>query len=214
MKGDGRECTKDRKRGEKIERAQSATHHKAQVLLDVPQYDFNWQHVYQLATPLPLSQIDKLEFDVVFDNSTANPVNPDPTEYVTWGDQTWGEMAVAFFEVSEPRHKHIAGPSDSVLAYDGSVKNATEVEPKDASAEKAEEETEQKPEEIPADVLARMKKEADRILSKFDKDKDGRVGKFETPLAFRRYAFRGIDANNDKELTREEIENAARYQTR
>jgi hypothetical protein len=30
-------------------------------------------------------------------------VNPDPTQHVTWGDQTWEEMAVAFFEIAVPR---------------------------------------------------------------------------------------------------------------
>ena len=74
-----------------------------EVILDVPNYDFNWQHAYQLKNPIPLSNLDRLRFDVAFDNSSKNPVNPNPSEYVTWGDQTWEEMAVAFFEVSEPR---------------------------------------------------------------------------------------------------------------
>lgn len=72
------------------------------TLLHVPQYDFNWQHSYRLTAPIPFSQIDQLGFEVRFDNSANNPVNPDPKQYVTWGDQTWEEMAVAFFTVSEP----------------------------------------------------------------------------------------------------------------
>lgn len=75
------------------------------VLLNVPQYDFNWQHTYQFAKPIPLSEIGSLRFDVVFDNSEANPFNPDASEWVYWGDQTWEEMAVAFFEVSTPRRR-------------------------------------------------------------------------------------------------------------
>jgi peroxiredoxin len=74
-----------------------------QILLDVPHYDFNWQHSYYLAEPLPLSSIDKITMTATFDNSAANPNNPDPTQYVTWGDQTWQEMAIAFLEISEPR---------------------------------------------------------------------------------------------------------------
>ncbi|WP_339910196.1 redoxin domain-containing protein [Symmachiella dynata] len=76
-----------------------------EVLLDVPQYDFNWQHVYELAEPMPLSSVKALEFTVKFDNSKANLANPDPSQHVSWGDQTWEEMAVAFFEVSIPRGK-------------------------------------------------------------------------------------------------------------
>ncbi len=52
--------------------------------------------------PLPLDTIESIEFTAKFDNSTGNPVNPNPNEVVTWGDQTWEEMAVAFFEVSQP----------------------------------------------------------------------------------------------------------------
>jgi len=77
----------------------------AEVLLDVPQYEFNWQHIYELADPLPVGDIEKLRFRAVFDNSKANPFNPDPERHVTWGDQTWEEMAIAFFEVAIPRGK-------------------------------------------------------------------------------------------------------------
>ena len=32
-----------------------------------------------------------------FDNSTKNAYNPDPTQTVRWGDQTWEEMMIGFF---------------------------------------------------------------------------------------------------------------------
>jgi len=73
-----------------------------EVLLDVPHYDFNWQHSYVFDEPIPLNQIDDIHFTVAFDNSEGNPFNPDPKEWVTWGDQTWEEMAVVFLEVAEP----------------------------------------------------------------------------------------------------------------
>ncbi len=71
-------------------------------LLKIPKYDFNWQHTYEFAEPLDLSSMDRLSFKATFDNSTNNPFNPDPTQYVVWGDQTWEEMAVAFLEVAIP----------------------------------------------------------------------------------------------------------------
>jgi peroxiredoxin len=73
-----------------------------EVLLDVPRYDFNWQHSYVFEEPVPLNQIDEIHFSFAFDNSERNPFNPDPKEWVTWGDQTWEEMAVVFLEVAEP----------------------------------------------------------------------------------------------------------------
>ena len=35
-----------------------------------------------------------------FDNSKQNPHNPDPESAVTWGEQTWAEMMVGFFDVA------------------------------------------------------------------------------------------------------------------
>lgn len=159
------------------------------LLLDVPNYDFNWQHTYRLKHPIPLSQLDKIEFDVTFDNSEANPVNPDPTEYVSWGDQTWEEMAVAFFEVKEPREKPKATPTKSTEEQVKTVSKSNEVSP---------------------EKRKRMQREADRILSKFDENKDGLVTELEAPFAFRR-VFWQIDKDRDKKLSRSEIEEAARH---
>jgi len=81
-----------------------ATRHpdSSQILLDVPQYDFNWQHAYVLQEPLALDGAVRLECQARFDNSDNNLVNPDPSASVRWGDQTWEEMMIAFFEVSVP----------------------------------------------------------------------------------------------------------------
>lgn len=73
------------------------------TLLSVPNYDFNWQHIYEFKNPIPLRDIKSLNFTATFDNSSANPANPDPTQPVLWGDQTNEEMAVAFAFVVIPR---------------------------------------------------------------------------------------------------------------
>ena len=39
----------------------------------------------------------------VFDNSERNLANPDPTKTVRWGDQSWEEMMLGFFDVVLPR---------------------------------------------------------------------------------------------------------------
>ncbi|MEX0793482.1 MAG: hypothetical protein WD045_10125, partial [Pirellulaceae bacterium] len=38
-----------------------------------------------------------------FDNSDRNPHNPDPTQLVRWGDQTWDEMMIGYFDIAQPR---------------------------------------------------------------------------------------------------------------
>ncbi len=71
-------------------------------LLRVPRYDFNWQLVYEMGQPKLLPQGTLLRADATFDNSPNNRFNPDPKAEVRWGDQTWEEMMVGFFDVAIP----------------------------------------------------------------------------------------------------------------
>jgi hypothetical protein len=65
-------------------------------------YDFYWQLSYRLAEPQPLAAGTTLQAIAWFDNSKNNPHNPDPTAAVYWGDQTYDEMMVGFFDVAVP----------------------------------------------------------------------------------------------------------------
>ena len=65
-------------------------------------YHFHWQLSYRLAEPRPLKAGTKLQAMAWYDNSDKNPHNPDPTQMVTWGDQTYNEMMVGFFDVAVP----------------------------------------------------------------------------------------------------------------
>jgi hypothetical protein len=75
--------------------------HTKETLLHV-NYNFYWQLSYKLATPLPLKAGTELQAIGVFDNSYNNPHNPDPTKAVHWGDQTYEEMMVGFFDIAVP----------------------------------------------------------------------------------------------------------------
>lgn len=63
-----------------------------EVLLHVPNYDFNWQTTYELAEPKYIPAGTKIVHTTWWDNSAQNPANPDPTIEVTWGEQSWEEM--------------------------------------------------------------------------------------------------------------------------
>jgi len=63
-------------------------------------WDFHWQLSYQLAKPMHLAAGTELQAVAWFDNSSANPHNPDPSVAVRWGDQTYDEMMVGFFDVA------------------------------------------------------------------------------------------------------------------
>lgn len=71
---------------------------RRQTLLSVPYYDFNWQNVYRLATPLSLPRGTRIECFAHFDNSSANPLNPDPTQTVRWGEQSTDEMMIGYLD--------------------------------------------------------------------------------------------------------------------
>jgi hypothetical protein len=76
---------------------------KHETLLDVPHYDFNWQTSYRLTEPIKLPAGTKLHAVAHFDNSADNPNNPDPEKRVRWGEQTWDEMMIGYFDVAIPR---------------------------------------------------------------------------------------------------------------
>ena len=65
-------------------------------------YHFHWQLSYRLAEPVLLKAGTKLRAVAWYDNSRNNPHNPDPNATVTWGDQTYQEMMVGFFDVAVP----------------------------------------------------------------------------------------------------------------
>ncbi|HEX4749004.1 MAG TPA: thiol-disulfide isomerase [Bryobacteraceae bacterium] len=73
---------------------------RVRTLLKIPHYDFYWQLSYRLAEPIPLKAGTTLQAIATFDNSKNNPHNPDPDSAVTWGEQTWAEMMVGFFDVA------------------------------------------------------------------------------------------------------------------
>ncbi|MEX2171229.1 MAG: redoxin domain-containing protein [Pirellulales bacterium] len=76
---------------------------RREMLLDVPRFDFNWQHSYLLAEPLEIPDDFVVHCIARFDNSEENLSNPDPTAKVRWGDQTMEEMMIGFFDVAIPK---------------------------------------------------------------------------------------------------------------
>jgi len=70
------------------------------TLLKVPNYDFYWQLSYRLTTPIPLKKGARLQCWGTFDNSPNNPRNPDPTADVRYGQQSWEEMMIGFFDIA------------------------------------------------------------------------------------------------------------------
>src|SRR2546426_451515 len=73
---------------------------EAETVLRVPKYDFNWQLFYYYIKPVVLPAGRRIECTAHFDNSANNPYNPDPKSEVRWGDQTWEEMMIGWFDIA------------------------------------------------------------------------------------------------------------------
>ena len=65
-------------------------HHE--LIFQVPRYDFRWQETYFLKNQFVLPKGTKLVTTAYFDNSANNPLNPDPTKAIRWGEPSNEEM--------------------------------------------------------------------------------------------------------------------------
>jgi hypothetical protein len=77
---------------------------KERTLLHIPAWDFHWQDVYYLKTPVHVTAADTVRVTCTFDNSKAGqPVfgaaqlRP---RYVLWGEGTTDEMCLAMLSVA------------------------------------------------------------------------------------------------------------------
>ena len=72
-----------------------------ELLLSVPDYDFNWQLVHELEEPIRVPAGTKIRAVGAFDNSAQNKANPDPSIDLNWGEQSFEEMFMGFYSWKE-----------------------------------------------------------------------------------------------------------------
>lgn len=71
------------------------------TLIDIRNWNYNWQDEYYYDRPFKLPAGTRLTIDAVFDNSADNSMNPhSPPKRVTWGEETDDEMLYCFFLLS------------------------------------------------------------------------------------------------------------------
>ena len=107
-------------RGKSFEYKITRPNGESEVILSVPHYDFNWQLTYFPAKPIHLPKGTKLEVTAYYDNSPNNPYNPDPTKEVHWGEQTWEEMMMGYFNVAVDASQ-LPGPAGRARQVSGPV---------------------------------------------------------------------------------------------
>ena len=70
-------------------------------LINVDDWDFNWQGQYRFSEPVPVPFGTKFSLEAFYDNSEGNWRNPNhPPKSVSWGEQTTDEMCIAFLGVT------------------------------------------------------------------------------------------------------------------
>jgi len=82
----------------------------AECLININDWDFNWQGQYRYAQPIALPTGTKLSVEAFYDNSPNNLRNPnDPPKPVSWGEKTTDEMCIAFLGVTLDSENLILG---------------------------------------------------------------------------------------------------------
>lgn len=73
----------------------------ATCLIDIQDWDFNWQGAYRFKDPIAIPTNSQFALTAYYDNSSANPRNPnDPPKAVSWGEETTDEMCIAFLGIT------------------------------------------------------------------------------------------------------------------
>jgi tetratricopeptide (TPR) repeat protein len=77
-------------------------------LISIQDWDFRWQEIYYLKTPLVLPQGTTIFMRYVYDNSAGNPRNPNrPPQRIVWGQNTENEMGDLWVQIV-PRNEDLA----------------------------------------------------------------------------------------------------------
>ena len=73
---------------------------RRETVCSVPRYDFNWQLTYALIKPLRIPAGTWVRLSGGYDNSARNPANPGPDRMIHWGEQSWDEMFLGWYNVT------------------------------------------------------------------------------------------------------------------
>lgn len=79
-----------------------------EVLLNVPNYNYEWQLNYEFANPPKIPAGSVITVRAHYDNSANNPRNPAPEEEVIWGQQSWNEMFIPWMQYSVDKNDLLA----------------------------------------------------------------------------------------------------------
>jgi mono/diheme cytochrome c family protein len=148
-------------------------------LFKIDDWDFDWQGQYAYKEPVHLPKGTRIDTEIHYDNSDANPNNPNhPPHLIRWGEQSFDEMGSLIFQcVSTEKSKEAA------------LATGLQRESRESAVRFAE----------PRRDMMRV-----AIVMALDKNKDDRLTLAETPEQHRR-AFTMLDRNKDDVVEIEEV---------
>ncbi|MBV9503372.1 MAG: ascorbate-dependent monooxygenase [Acidobacteriia bacterium] len=78
------------------------------TLIHIPDWNFNWQEQYRYSAPIRLPSGTRVEMEFTYDNSEANPRNPNhPPRRVIYGPASTDEMAGLHLQVAPARESEL-----------------------------------------------------------------------------------------------------------
>lgn len=82
-------------------------------LVDVPDWDYTWQNTYRYKKPIKLPRGSLIKIAATYDNSAANPHNPNtPPKQIDWGEQTGDEMGLVLLAFTMDAENRTAVPPE------------------------------------------------------------------------------------------------------
>lgn len=165
---------------------------KALKLLQIDDWDLDWQDQYQFAEMIELPQGTKLTVRIAYDNSAANPENPfSPPKRIQWGRESTDEMGSITLQViaknEGEREELEQGVRQQMLS---SIRSRV------ASQSGA------------LGQLVRGRRGGGGLLQLLDRDQDGILAEDEIPAQFRERLMDMFDVDGDQKLDATEIRNA------
>jgi hypothetical protein len=96
--------------GRKMHVIGTAINGQSTPLIDIQDWDFNWQGQYRYKDPVALPYLGTVSLEAYYDNSDGNFRNPNlPPKPVSWGEATTDEMCIAFLGVTLDSENLAAG---------------------------------------------------------------------------------------------------------
>lgn len=145
-----------------------------ETLLDIPNYDFNWQLRYDYAEPKVIPRGSRVTVTAVFDNSDQNPANPDPSKTVRWGQQTFDEMMIGYVETFAPVGSETQTPRRNLR---GAGEGMFSIFDEDGNGSLSKSEAKKAAERAPR--LKDRSEILDRLFDRMDADKNGELSQDE-----------------------------------